>query len=95
MSMVSSYSAAFASHTAASSQPVHQRLVTWSCPGEGTVCLNVDGSMMGSTQDAGFRGFFRNNFGSFLKGFYGKAVPPQVFFLLISWQFFMALKFVG
>jgi hypothetical protein len=50
-----------------------QRLISWTRPAEGIVCLNVDGSMLGSGQAAGFGGLIRNSSGAFLKGFYGKA----------------------
>ncbi|GAU14292.1 hypothetical protein TSUD_308520 [Trifolium subterraneum] len=49
------------------------RIVTWSRPTEGTVCLNVGGSLLGSTQTAGFGGLIRNSAGAFLGGFYGVA----------------------
>ncbi|PNX61255.1 ribonuclease H, partial [Trifolium pratense] len=55
-------------------------MVSWSCPNEGTVCLNVDGSMLGSTQAAGFGGLIRNHFGAFLKGFYGTASQSSVLY---------------
>ncbi|PNX92818.1 ribonuclease H [Trifolium pratense] len=48
------------------------------CPNKGTVCLNVDGSMSGSTQSAGFGGLIRNNFGAFLKHFYGERLPKYI-----------------
>jgi ribonuclease HI len=57
-----------------------QRLVSWTHPAEGTVCLNVDGSMLGSTQKAGFGGLIRNSADTFLKGFYGVASVPSVLY---------------
>jgi ribonuclease HI len=36
--------------------------------------------MLDSSQDAGFGGLIRNNFGSFLKGFYGKVSHASVLF---------------
>ncbi|GAU21466.1 hypothetical protein TSUD_241890 [Trifolium subterraneum] len=61
-------------------QIVHHRMVAWACPSEGTVCLNVDGSMLGSIQTVGFGGLIRNKFGTFLKGFYGVASQPSVLY---------------
>jgi ribonuclease HI len=84
VSMVNVCSAAFASPTIDTTQSLHQRLVSWSCPEEGTVFLNVDGSMIGSTQDTGFGGLIRNNFGALLKGFYGKASHSSILFAEIT-----------
>ncbi|GAU48967.1 hypothetical protein TSUD_188140 [Trifolium subterraneum] len=38
----------------------NHRLVTWSRPVEGFVCLNVDGSLLGSSNTAGYGGLLRN-----------------------------------
>ncbi|MCH80050.1 ribonuclease H protein [Trifolium medium] len=80
LSMVSFCAAAFDTHLLESNRIVQHRLVAWACPNEGTVCLNVDGSMLGSIQTAGFGGLIRNHFGTFLKGFYGVASQPSVLY---------------
>jgi ribonuclease HI len=80
LALTSCCSAAFETNSLGSNQAVDQQLVSWSCPHEGTVCLNVDGSMLGSLQTAGFGGLIRNNFGAFLKGFYGTASHPSVLY---------------
>ncbi|PNY12901.1 S-adenosylmethionine-dependent methyltransferase [Trifolium pratense] len=66
--------------TAVSDHVSHQNLVTWSRPLEGTICLNVDGSLLGSSQSAGFGGLIRNNDGTFLGGFYGVASQPSILY---------------
>jgi ribonuclease HI len=80
LALTSCCSAAFETNSLGSNQAVDQQLVSWSCPHEGTICLNVDGSMLGSLQTAGFGGLIRNNFGAFLKGFYGTASHPSVLY---------------
>jgi hypothetical protein len=60
--------------------PVTPRLVTWSRPATGTMCLNVDGSLLGATNSAGYGGLLRNNNGEFLLGFYGAAATPSILF---------------
>ncbi|PNX86123.1 ribonuclease H [Trifolium pratense] len=57
-----------------------QQLVAWSCPPNGYVCLNVDGSLLGSPQSTGFGGLIRNSFGSFLGGFYGVASQASILY---------------
>jgi ribonuclease HI len=47
---------------------------------EGNVCLNVDGSLLGSTNTAGYGGLLRDNNGVFLLGFYGAATTPSILF---------------
>ncbi|PNX70483.1 hypothetical protein L195_g057438 [Trifolium pratense] len=56
-----------------STPSIHPWQVSWPRPAEGTICLNVDGSLLGSPQTAGFGGLIRNNAGAFLEGFYGTA----------------------
>jgi ribonuclease HI len=80
MSLVSFCAAAFDISSSESNRTSHHQLVAWSCPNEGTVCLNVDGSMMGQIPATGFGGLLRNNFGTFLKGFYGTASRPSVLY---------------
>ncbi|PNX64904.1 hypothetical protein L195_g062338, partial [Trifolium pratense] len=53
--------------------PVNPRLVSWSTPMEGTVCLNVDGSLFGATSSAGYGGLIRDHNSVFISGFYGAA----------------------
>ncbi|GAU43449.1 hypothetical protein TSUD_140860 [Trifolium subterraneum] len=66
-SMLSFCTAAFDNNTSGSGGNSEQWLVVWPRPAEGTVCLNVDWSMLGSLQTAGFGGLIRNSFGAFLK----------------------------
>jgi ribonuclease HI len=80
LALASCYSAAFDNNPLEHNQNIDHQLVSWSCPNEGTICLNVDGSMLGSLQTAGFGGLLRNNFGVFLKGFYGTASQPSVLY---------------
>ncbi|KAK2370649.1 hypothetical protein QL285_083681 [Trifolium repens] len=80
LALASCCSAAFDNKSLEPNQTVDHQLVSWSCPNEGTICLNVDGSMLGSLQTAGFGGLLRNNFGAFLKGFYGTASQPSVLY---------------
>ncbi|PNX93234.1 ribonuclease H [Trifolium pratense] len=56
------------------------RLVTWSKPVEGTMCLNVDGSLLGVTNKAGYGGLIRDNNGVFISGFYGAATVQSILF---------------
>ncbi|KAK2392667.1 hypothetical protein QL285_066003 [Trifolium repens] len=79
-SLLSDCAAAFGTEGAASSHSTSERLVTWSRPREGTVCLNVDGSLLGTAQTAGFGGLIRDTAGTFIKGFYGSAAHASVLF---------------
>jgi ribonuclease HI len=63
-----------------SAQSVMPRQVAWSRPEEGTICLNVDGSLLGSVNTAGFGGILRNNTGAFLGGFYGMARQANILY---------------
>jgi ribonuclease HI len=56
------------------------RHVAWSKPEAGTICLNVDGSMLGSVNAAGFGGLIRNSAGTFLGGCYGTTVQPNILY---------------
>jgi hypothetical protein len=38
---------------------------------EGTICLNVDGSLLGSSNSAGYGGLLRNHNGEFIYGWDG------------------------
>jgi ribonuclease HI len=78
--MLSFCTAAFDNNTSGSGGNSEQWLVVWPRPAEGTVCLNVDWSMLGSLQTAGFGGLIRNSFGAFLKGFYGTASQSSVLY---------------
>ncbi|MCI46888.1 hypothetical protein A2U01_0068129, partial [Trifolium medium] len=57
-----------------------QHLVMWTRLDEGTVCLNVDGSMLGSLQTTGFGELIRNSCGAFLNGLYGAASLSSVLY---------------
>jgi ribonuclease HI len=81
--MLSSCASAFGDSPVTSSQDINPRLVTWSRPEEGTCCLNVDGSLLGSTNTAGYGGLLRNNNGDFLCGFYGMAAVRNILFVEI------------
>ncbi|PNX57966.1 ribonuclease H [Trifolium pratense] len=70
----------FNSQLLESARASNPRSVAWSRPTEGTFCLNVDGSFLGSTQTAGFGGLIRNNAGAFLGGFYGVASMPSILY---------------
>ncbi|MCI22617.1 ribonuclease H protein, partial [Trifolium medium] len=61
-------------------QASSQNLVAWSRPSEGTVCLNVDGSLLGSPQSVGFSGLICNNDETFLGGFYGVATHASILY---------------
>ncbi|PNX71208.1 ribonuclease H [Trifolium pratense] len=67
--MLHSCSVAFDNHLQETAQVSSQNLVAWSRPSEGNVCLNVDGSLLGSPQSADFGGLIRNNDETFLGGF--------------------------
>ncbi|PNX98804.1 ribonuclease H, partial [Trifolium pratense] len=74
------YLVAFAKPSPASAKTQSQQLVAWYSPPEGYVCLNVDGSLLGSPQSAGFGGLIRNNVRSFLGGFYGVASQTSILY---------------
>jgi hypothetical protein len=78
--MLSSCASAIGDSPVTSSHGVNPRLVTWSRPEEGTVCLNVDGSLLVSANTAGYGGLLRNNNGDFLWGFYGVAAVQSILF---------------
>jgi ribonuclease HI len=63
-----------------STRSTNIRVVSWLRPAEGTVSLNVDGSLLGSVHTAGFGGLIRNNAGEFLGGFYGTAGRPNILY---------------
>jgi ribonuclease HI len=50
------------------------RRIKWNRPAEGFVCLNVDGSLLGSSNSAGYGGLLRNRDGEFVWGFYILAI---------------------
>jgi ribonuclease HI len=58
----------------------NHRRVKWCRPAEGVVCLNVDGSLLGSVNTAGYGGLLRNKDGDFICGFYGVAAIPNILF---------------
>ncbi|GAU32945.1 hypothetical protein TSUD_153620 [Trifolium subterraneum] len=58
----------------------HQRRVRWSRPADGFVCLNVDGSLLGSNNTAGYGGLLRNRDGEFIWGFYGAAAIQNILY---------------
>jgi ribonuclease HI len=72
--------AAFATPLLDSVQTVIPSQVTWSRPEEGTICLNVDGSLLGSVNTAGFGGIVQNNTGAFLGGFYWAACQAKILY---------------
>jgi hypothetical protein len=62
---------------------VNHRRVKWSRPVEGFVCLNVDGSLLGSNNMAGYGGLLRNRDGDFIWNFYGVVAIPNILFVEI------------
>ncbi|GAU31044.1 hypothetical protein TSUD_214800 [Trifolium subterraneum] len=54
-------STVFGSTQTTTTQSSNPRLVTWARPMEGTICLNVDGSLLGSLNSAGYGGLLRNH----------------------------------
>jgi ribonuclease HI len=79
-SLLKSCEAAFSSPPTTSNNSATPRSVAWSRPVEGSVCLNVDGSLLVSTNTAGYGGLLRDNNGVFLLGFYGAATAPSILF---------------
>ncbi|KAK2405280.1 LEAF RUST 10 DISEASE-RESISTANCE LOCUS RECEPTOR-LIKE PROTEIN KINASE 2.5 [Trifolium repens] len=71
---------AFNSHLLDSTRTTNIRAVSWLRPSEGSISLNVDGSLLRSVHTAGFGGLMRNNAGEFLGGFYGSAVQPNILY---------------
>ncbi|CAJ2633416.1 unnamed protein product [Trifolium pratense] len=82
-SLLSCRTSAFDTQLLDSIPSIHPRQVSWSRPAEGTICLNVDGSLLGSPQTAGFGGLIRNNVGAFLEGFYGTASQSNILYVEI------------
>ncbi|GAU47359.1 hypothetical protein TSUD_403620 [Trifolium subterraneum] len=72
--------AAFGSTQTIATQSSNPRLVTWARPMEGTICLNVDGSLLGSLNSAGYGGLLRNHNGEFILGFYGTTSLKSILF---------------
>ncbi|KAK2418771.1 hypothetical protein QL285_040937 [Trifolium repens] len=83
---------AFDTHLLDAAHSSIPRYVSWSRPAVWAICLNVDGSLLGSLQSAGFRGLLRNNTGTFLGGFYGEAMQPNVLYAEIM-AIFHGLEF--
>ncbi|GAU15365.1 hypothetical protein TSUD_04340 [Trifolium subterraneum] len=75
-SMLSACAKVFGSSPAASPLSVSPRLVAWTKPMEGTVCLNVDGSLLGSANTAGDYGYF-----PWLTTMLGERIPESDLFL--------------
>jgi hypothetical protein len=71
---------AFGSLQTATSQSANPRFVAWASPMEGTICLNVDGSLLGSSNSAGYGGLLRNHNGEFIYGFYRTTSIPSILF---------------
>ncbi|GAU24479.1 hypothetical protein TSUD_319560 [Trifolium subterraneum] len=61
-------------------QSSNPRLVTWARPMEGTICLNVDGNLLGSLNYLGYGGLLRNHNGEFILGFYGTTSLKSILF---------------
>ncbi|PNX94706.1 ribonuclease H [Trifolium pratense] len=59
---------------------VNPQLFTWFRLVEGTVCLNVDGSLLGNTNTSGYDGLIRDNNGDFMLGFYGTTAVQSILF---------------
>jgi ribonuclease HI len=60
--------------------PVNPLFVSWTRPMEGIVCLNVDGSLLGTPNTAGYGGLIRDNNWNFVMGFYGAATVISILF---------------
>jgi hypothetical protein len=60
-SLLKSCEAVFSPPPTTSNNSIIPRSVAWSRPVEGTVCLNVDGSLLGLTNTAGYGGLLHNN----------------------------------
>ncbi|PNX69427.1 hypothetical protein L195_g056709 [Trifolium pratense] len=73
-------SAAFGSTQTAETLASIPHFVTWARPMEGTICLNVDGSLLDSLNSAGYGGLLRNHNGEFMSGFYGRLIVYQIRF---------------
>jgi ribonuclease HI len=71
---------AFDTHMLDTVRPANIQHISWSRPAEGTVCLNVEGRLLGSVRTTSFGGLLRNNTGEFLGGFYGTAAEPNVLY---------------
>ncbi|XP_045822427.1 uncharacterized protein LOC123915340 [Trifolium pratense] len=80
-SLLKSCEAAFMPPHSVAVTPVNPCLVSWSPPMEGTVCLNVDGSLFGATSSAGYGGLIRDHNGVFISGFYGAANVRSILFV--------------
>ncbi|MCI09046.1 ribonuclease H protein [Trifolium medium] len=78
--MLHSCSMAFDNQFQDTAHASSQDLVAWSRSSEGTVCLNVDGSLLGSPQSTGFGRLVRNSDGTFLGGFYGVATQASILY---------------
>jgi hypothetical protein len=66
---------------------LNHRRVKWSCPIEGFVCPNVDESLLGSNNMAGYDGLLRNRDGDFIWDFYGVVAISSILFaeILAIW----------
>jgi hypothetical protein len=60
-SLLKSCDVAFTLPQVAPITPVNPRFVSWTRPMERTVCLNVDGSLLGTSNTAGYGGLIRDN----------------------------------
>ncbi|KAK2371646.1 hypothetical protein QL285_084568 [Trifolium repens] len=79
-SLLKSCEVVFSPPPTTSNNSIIPRSVAWSRHVEGTVFLNVNGSLLGSTNTSGYGGQLRNNNGTFLLGFYVAATAPSILF---------------
>ncbi|PNX77516.1 hypothetical protein L195_g033484 [Trifolium pratense] len=55
-------------------------MVAWSKHTKGTICLNVDGSLLSTINTVGYSRLMRNNNDDFILGFYGVATVQRILF---------------
>ncbi|GAU36275.1 hypothetical protein TSUD_255290 [Trifolium subterraneum] len=79
-SLVNASAKAFSLPSVVSPLAGHQRSVRWFRPADEFVCLNVDGSLLGSNNTAGYDGLLRNRDGEFIWGFYGVAAIQNILY---------------
>jgi hypothetical protein len=79
-SLVNASGKAFSLPSVVSPLAGHQHSVRWFRPADEFVCLNVDGSFLGSNNTAGYDGLLRNRDGEFIWGFYGVAAIQNILY---------------
>jgi ribonuclease HI len=80
-SLLRSCATVFTPPPSVSTTSANPRFVTYPQPVEGTLSLNVDGSLLGASNTPSYGGLVQDNDSVFILGFYGVAVVQSILFV--------------